>query len=103
MCNIRKTGLNNIKGEVRKERGINMNNKATKLATLLLLMAMLFTGCTEVETTSGNEGANKEEFEVISEDKLHNDIRLTVVHHKETGKRFVIYSDHKRGGIAPMD
>lgn len=92
------------KGEVRKEREINMNNKTTKLATLLLLMSMLFTGCTEVEKTSGNEGANKEEFEVISEDNLHkNSIRLTVVHHKETGKRFVIYSGHKRGGIAPLD
>jgi len=80
-----------------------MNNKATKLVALLLIMTMLLAGCVKVETTSRNEEVDKKEFEILSEDHFHDNLHLTVVRHKETGKRFIIYTGYRKGGITPLD
>lgn len=75
-----------------------------KLIALLLIIITLLTGCMAVETSY--EEVDKKEFEILSEEGLYNDNfndNLTIVRHKETGKRFVIYSGARKGGIAPLD
>ena len=77
-----------------------MNKKITKLVALLLIIITLLTGCMAVETSY--EEVDKKEFEILSEEGLYND-NLTIVRHKETEKRFVIFRSAKKGGITPLD
>jgi len=80
-----------------------MNKKITKLVALLLTMITLLTGCVLAQITSGScEDVDKKEFEVLSEEDIDNG-NLTIVRHKKTGKRFVIYTGYRKGGITPLD
>lgn len=49
-----------------------------------------------------------QQFEMLSNERVENEdgycwFDLIIVKHKETGKRFIIYDDYRKGGICPLD
>lgn len=74
-----------------------------KLLVILLVLVLVLSGCTGKKTEETNEDIkDSKAFEVESSDGfgLGN---VYVIRHKETGKRFIIYSGYQKGGIAPLD
>lgn len=80
--------------------------KKKTIGVLILGLSLGFTGCRDkVGSRKDVKDEIPQQFEVLSQEQPADDyyFDLTIVRHKETGKRFIIYREGRKGGICPLD
>lgn len=83
-----------------------MKKKIISLLVLGLSIGMM--GCGGEKPVKEDKEEIPQQFEMLSNERVENEdgyccFDLIIVKHKETGKRFIIYDDYRRGGICPLD
>lgn len=83
-----------------------MKRKFIKVFFAIMFAGAILFGCGQAGPQTA-QAVNDPAFEIVSQERIdikgYMDSKLTVVKHKETGKRFVIYTGDKKGGIVPLD
>lgn len=80
-----------------------------KIISLLILgLSIGMVGCGGEKQVKEDKEEIPQQFEILSDKRVENEdghccFDLIIVKHKETGKRFIIYDDYRRGGICPLD
>ena len=76
------------------------------IGVLILGLSLGFMGCGDkIGSRKDVKDEIPQQFEVLSDERINCGFsgKLIIVRHKETNKRFIIYTGGRKGGICPLD